>query len=299
MMLARLVVFVLLFALGCGKSQQERALDEIGRRCESFVGIRLGDANRELLRDGAVDRLSPGCDPRLASIGGSTCTESTQENAQCQIFYYWDAGADPACVVRPVGASRNASSASCRTTRTPSRAVMWRTRRSAPAAGWKGSCTPDTWRTDLKAIAIRAHGGPEAVKLVELPDPTPGPGQVVIAVKAAALNHLDIWVRVGWPGLKLAFPHVLGSDVAGVVEAIGPGVEGMKVGDAVVVNPSLGCGRCERCLSGNRTSAGTSSSSGSTSPAARPPGSRCRPGTSAPSRRTSPSRRRPRSRSPS
>ena len=103
----------------------------------------------------------------------------------------------------------------------------------------------------MKAIAIRAHGGPEAVSLVELPDPTPGSGQVVVAVKAAAQNHLDIWVRIGWPGLKLAFPHVLGSDVAGVIEAIGPGVEGMKVGDAVVVNPSLGCGRCERCLSGN------------------------------------------------
>jgi NADPH:quinone reductase-like Zn-dependent oxidoreductase len=103
----------------------------------------------------------------------------------------------------------------------------------------------------MKAIAIRAHGGPEAVSLVELPNPTPGPGQVVVAVKAAALNHLDIWVRVGWPGLRLAFPHVLGSDVAGVIEAIGPGVEGMKVGDAVVVNPSLGCGRCDRCLSGN------------------------------------------------
>jgi NADPH:quinone reductase-like Zn-dependent oxidoreductase len=73
---------------------------------------------------------------------------------------------------------------------------------------------------------------------------------VVVAVKAAAMNHLDIWVRKGWPGLKLSFPHVLGSDVAGVVEAVGAGVEGVKVGDAVVVNPSLGCGRCERCLSG-------------------------------------------------
>jgi NADPH:quinone reductase-like Zn-dependent oxidoreductase len=102
----------------------------------------------------------------------------------------------------------------------------------------------------MKAIALRGHGGPEAVNLEELPDPQPGPGQVVVAVKAAALNHLDIWVRKGWPGLKLAFPHVLGSDVAGVVEAVGAGVEGVKAGDAVVVNPSLGCGRCERCLSG-------------------------------------------------
>lgn len=102
----------------------------------------------------------------------------------------------------------------------------------------------------MKAVAIRAHGGPEVVNVEDLPDPQPGPGQVVVAVRAAALNHLDIWVRKGWPGLKLAFPHILGSDVAGTVEAVGPGVEGVKAGDAVVVNPSLGCGRCERCLSG-------------------------------------------------
>jgi NADPH:quinone reductase-like Zn-dependent oxidoreductase len=88
------------------------------------------------------------------------------------------------------------------------------------------------------------------VNLEDLPDPKPGPGQAVVAVKAAALNHLDIWVRKGWPGLMLSFPHVLGSDVAGVVEAVGAGVDGLKEGDAVVVNPSLGCGRCERCLAG-------------------------------------------------
>jgi NADPH:quinone reductase-like Zn-dependent oxidoreductase len=102
----------------------------------------------------------------------------------------------------------------------------------------------------MKAVAIREHGGLDVVRLEDLPDPQAGPGQVVVAVKAAALNHLDIWVRTGWPGLKLAFPHVLGSDVAGVVEAVGAGVEGLQPGDAVVLNPSLGCGRCERCLSG-------------------------------------------------
>ncbi len=102
----------------------------------------------------------------------------------------------------------------------------------------------------MKAVAIRSHGGPEVVKLEELPDPQPAPGQVVVAVKAAALNHLDIWVRKGWQGLALSFPHVLGSDASGVVEAVGAGVDGVKAGDAVVVNPSLGCGRCERCLSG-------------------------------------------------
>ena len=102
----------------------------------------------------------------------------------------------------------------------------------------------------MKAVAIRAHGGPEAVELLDLPLPAPGAGQALVRVRAAALNHLDLWVRQGWPGLKLAFPHVLGSDVAGVVEALGPGVEGWRVGDAVVVNPSLGCGRCQRCLAG-------------------------------------------------
>lgn len=102
----------------------------------------------------------------------------------------------------------------------------------------------------MKAVLMRAHGGPEVVRVEELPDPEPGPGQVVVAVKAAALNHLDVWVREGWQGLKLSFPHVFGSEAAGVVEAVGPGVDGARAGDEVLVNPSFGCGRCERCLSG-------------------------------------------------
>ncbi len=102
----------------------------------------------------------------------------------------------------------------------------------------------------MRAVAMRAHGGPEVVEILEVPEPTAGPGQALVRVKAAALNHLDVWVRQGWPGLSLHFPHVFGSDVAGVVAAIGSGVEGWKVGDEVVVNPALGCGRCERCLGG-------------------------------------------------
>jgi NADPH:quinone reductase-like Zn-dependent oxidoreductase len=74
---------------------------------------------------------------------------------------------------------------------------------------------------------------------------------VVVRVKAVALNHLDIWVREGWAGLKLAFPHVPGADVAGVVEAVGPGVKGVAPGDEVVVNPGISCGRCRACLSGD------------------------------------------------
>jgi NADPH:quinone reductase-like Zn-dependent oxidoreductase len=97
---------------------------------------------------------------------------------------------------------------------------------------------------------MRSHGGPEVLKLEELPDGVAGPGTVLVRVKAVALNHLDIWVRQGWPGLRIAFPHVLGSDVAGVVEAVGSEVTGIRSGDEVVVNPGLSCGRCRECLSG-------------------------------------------------
>jgi NADPH:quinone reductase-like Zn-dependent oxidoreductase len=102
----------------------------------------------------------------------------------------------------------------------------------------------------MKAVAMRAHGGPEVLRLEELPDLAPGPGQVVVRVRAVALNHLDIWVRQGWPGLKLAWPHVLGADVAGEVLAVGPGAGGARPGDEVVLNPGVSCGRCRACLSG-------------------------------------------------
>lgn len=103
----------------------------------------------------------------------------------------------------------------------------------------------------MRAIAMRAHGGPEVLREESLPDPVAGPGQVVVRVRAVALNHLDVWVRRGWPSLKLTWPHVLGSDVAGVVEEVGPGVSGVAAGDEVLVNPGLSCGRCRECLLGN------------------------------------------------
>ena len=103
----------------------------------------------------------------------------------------------------------------------------------------------------MKAIAIRLHGGLDVLRLEDLPDPEASAGRVVVGVKAVALNHLDIWVREGWAGLKLAFPHVPGADVAGVVESVGPGVKGVAPGDEVVVNPGISCGRCRACLSGD------------------------------------------------
>ena len=102
----------------------------------------------------------------------------------------------------------------------------------------------------MKAVTMRAHGGPEVLKLEELPEPQAGPGQVLVRVRAVALNHLDVWVRRGWQGLTLTWPHVPGSDVAGVVEAVGPGAAGASPGDEVILNPGISCGRCEMCLSG-------------------------------------------------
>jgi NADPH:quinone reductase-like Zn-dependent oxidoreductase len=95
----------------------------------------------------------------------------------------------------------------------------------------------------MKAIFFEKHGGVEVLKYADLPDPTPQPGEVLIKVKAVALNHLDIWVRRGWPGLHLEMPHITGSDVAGDIVAInldpaqctGP----LTLGARVIVNPGL------------------------------------------------------------
>ncbi|HEY7724186.1 MAG TPA: zinc-binding dehydrogenase [Anaeromyxobacteraceae bacterium] len=102
----------------------------------------------------------------------------------------------------------------------------------------------------MKAMVMRGHGGTEVLKLEDIPDPQATAGMVVVRVRAVATNHLDVWVRKGWPGLKLEWPHRLGADVAGVVEAVGPGVQGVAAGDEVVVNPGLSCGRCRACLLG-------------------------------------------------
>jgi NADPH:quinone reductase-like Zn-dependent oxidoreductase len=102
----------------------------------------------------------------------------------------------------------------------------------------------------LKAVLFHKHGGPDVLELADLPNPEPGPGQALVRLHAAALNRLDLWVREGWPGLRLPLPHISGADGAGVVTALGPGVEGLSVGDRVVVNANLGCGRCPNCLAG-------------------------------------------------
>src|SRR5215470_3798273 len=102
----------------------------------------------------------------------------------------------------------------------------------------------------MRAMAISQHGGPEVLQWHDLPEPTAGPRQVLVEVKAVGLNHLDLWVRRGLPAFKLTFPHILGTDIAGVVKALGPGATGCKEGDEVIVNPGRSCMRCAECLSG-------------------------------------------------
>ena len=102
----------------------------------------------------------------------------------------------------------------------------------------------------VRAIILEQHGGPEVLQLSELPAPRPGPGEVVVEVHACALNRLDLWVRGGLPNLRVSYPHVLGSDIAGVVREVGDGVDPAQVGREVILNPGISCGRCEACLSG-------------------------------------------------
>jgi len=104
-----------------------------------------------------------------------------------------------------------------------------------------------------EAMVMRATGGPEVLERATIELAEPGPREVRIRVRACALNHIDIWGRRGLPHFRYEFPHRLGADVAGEVEAVGPGVVGAKVGDRVVVNPGLSCGACERCLLGQDT----------------------------------------------
>jgi len=102
----------------------------------------------------------------------------------------------------------------------------------------------------MKAILFHQHGGPEVLEYADFPTPEPGPGEVLVRLEAAALNRLDLWVRNGWPGIRLAYPHIPGADGAGTIAALGAGVTGWQVGDRVVINPNLGCGQCEFCLAG-------------------------------------------------
>ncbi len=102
----------------------------------------------------------------------------------------------------------------------------------------------------MKAVIFAQHGGPEVLKFTEVADPHIKADEVLIEVRACALNHLDVWVRGGLPGIKIPLPHILGNDVAGVVRDVGELVTWVKPGDEVMVQPGLSCGHCVECLAG-------------------------------------------------
>ncbi|MFN7988079.1 MAG: zinc-binding dehydrogenase [Thermoanaerobaculia bacterium] len=105
----------------------------------------------------------------------------------------------------------------------------------------------------MKAALLNRHGGNDVLEVGSLPDPVPGPGEVLVRLTAAALNRLDAFVRNGIPGVPIRFPHVPGADGCGRVESLGEGVRGLSVGDRVVLQPGLSCGTCEFCRDGERS----------------------------------------------
>src|SRR5690348_14560677 len=92
----------------------------------------------------------------------------------------------------------------------------------------------------MRAVRIHEDGGPEVLVLEEAPDPAPGRGEVLVRLRASALNHLDVWIRKGLPSVPK--PRILGADGSGVVEALGEGVDGLEPGDRVVLNPGIEVG---------------------------------------------------------
>jgi NADPH:quinone reductase-like Zn-dependent oxidoreductase len=103
----------------------------------------------------------------------------------------------------------------------------------------------------MRAVVFHEHGGPEVLVAEEIPRPSPRADQVLVEVRACALNHLDVWVRRGIPGMTLTLPHVLGNDVAGVVAEVGELVTNVEPGDRVLLAPGVSCGVCRQCLAGD------------------------------------------------
>ena len=102
----------------------------------------------------------------------------------------------------------------------------------------------------MKAVFFHKHGGPEVLEYGDFPAPEPKAGEALIRLRAAALNRMDVFVRNGWPGLKLELPHINGADGAGEIVSLGADASGFAVGERVVLKANLGCGQCEFCLRG-------------------------------------------------
>ncbi|HEV2166660.1 MAG TPA: zinc-binding dehydrogenase [Thermoplasmata archaeon] len=105
----------------------------------------------------------------------------------------------------------------------------------------------------MNGLGFLEHGGLDRVRLVDIPEPVPGPGEIRVRVKAASFNHLDLFTLSGIPGVEIARPHVLGSDGAGIVDRRGEGAEGPEEGSRVLLNPGLWDGTCEDCRRGQES----------------------------------------------
>jgi NADPH:quinone reductase-like Zn-dependent oxidoreductase len=105
----------------------------------------------------------------------------------------------------------------------------------------------------LKAVVMHERGGPEVLHYEDFPTPQPGPGEVLVRVRACALNHLDVFTRRGEQGRRVDLPHILGVESAGEVAVLGEGVDSLQVGDRVVSGPGIWCGNCEFCRDGEES----------------------------------------------
>jgi NADPH:quinone reductase-like Zn-dependent oxidoreductase len=102
----------------------------------------------------------------------------------------------------------------------------------------------------MKATVFNEHGGPEVLQYGDAPDPKIKANEVLVEVRAVALNHLDVWARGGLPGIEIPMPHILGNDIAGVVREAGELVTWVRAGDEVMLQPGVSCGHCIECLRG-------------------------------------------------
>ena len=102
----------------------------------------------------------------------------------------------------------------------------------------------------MKAVIFSQHGDPAVLEYTDRPNPTISANEVLVEVKSCALNHLDVWVRGGLPGIEVPLPHILGNDIAGVVREVGALVSWVKTGDEVMLQPGVSCGHCAECLAG-------------------------------------------------
>ncbi len=103
----------------------------------------------------------------------------------------------------------------------------------------------------MKAVVFNEHGGTEVLRYTDAPDPRHKANEVLVEVRACALNHLDVWTRAGLPGIHISLPHILGNDIAGVVREAGELVTWVRAGDEVMLQPGVSCGHCRECLRGH------------------------------------------------